>query len=115
MPITSSYLFVVRMDVEPQKEDLFNEVYDQEHIPYLMEVDGVIAVSRAKAEEFQMAIAGRIDTKPAASPAYLAIYEIESPDVIKSPAWAAAVEKGRWADEVRPFTTNRDHAMYRLR
>lgn len=115
MTIAASYLFVVSMDVEPAKEALFNEVYDQEHIPYLMEVPGVVAVSRAKAEEFQMAIAGTIEFKPAAKPAYIALYEIENPDVIKSEAWALAVEKGRWADEVRPFTTNRQHGLYRLR
>ena len=32
MPITSKYLFVASMDVDPDKEDLFNEVYDTEHI-----------------------------------------------------------------------------------
>ena len=31
MPITSKYLFVASMDVDPDKEDLFNEVYDTEH------------------------------------------------------------------------------------
>ena len=30
MPITSKYLFVASMDVDPDKEDLFNEVYDTE-------------------------------------------------------------------------------------
>jgi hypothetical protein len=28
MPITTKYLFVASMDVDPDKEDLFNEVYD---------------------------------------------------------------------------------------
>lgn len=115
MSIASRYLFVVSMDVTPEKEDLFNEVYDHEHIPYLMEVPGVLAVSRAKAEAFRMAMAGRIDDKPAGSPAYLAIYEIESPDVLASDAWATAVEKGRWGAEVRPHTSNRHHAVYRVR
>ena len=43
MPITSKYLFVVSMDVDPDKEDLFNEVYDTEHIPNLSKVPGVQA------------------------------------------------------------------------
>ena len=29
-----TYLFIVSMDVEPEKEALFNEVYDEEHVPY---------------------------------------------------------------------------------
>ena len=32
--VQTKYLFTARMDVEPEKEDLFNEVYDEEHIPY---------------------------------------------------------------------------------
>ena len=49
MPITSKYLFVASMDVDPDKEDLFNEVYDTEHIPNLLKVPGVYAVTRIKA------------------------------------------------------------------
>ena len=35
MPLKEKYLFIVSMDVSPEKEDLFNEVYDTEHVPYL--------------------------------------------------------------------------------
>ena len=35
MAIKSNYLFVVSMDVDPDKEALFNEVYDTEHVPNL--------------------------------------------------------------------------------
>jgi hypothetical protein len=38
MPIKSRYLFVVFMDVDPDKEALFNEVYDTEHVPSLLQV-----------------------------------------------------------------------------
>lgn len=115
MSSAARYVFVVSMDVAPDKEDLFNEVYDTEHVPYLMAVPGVLGVRRAKAETFRVAMAGRVDDKSAASPAYIALYELESADVIASDAWAAAVEKGRWAEAVRPHTSNRQHAIYRLR
>ena len=36
MSISAKYLFIVSMDVEPSKESLFNEVYDEEHVPSLM-------------------------------------------------------------------------------
>ena len=42
MPISSKYLFVVNMDVDADKEALFNEVYDTEHIPNLLKVPGEI-------------------------------------------------------------------------
>ena len=41
MTINSKYIFVVSMDVDPDKEALFNEVYDTEHIPNLLQVPGV--------------------------------------------------------------------------
>ena len=47
MPFESNYVFVVGMDVDPDKEDLFNEVYDTEHIPDLLKVPGVVSVSRS--------------------------------------------------------------------
>lgn len=115
MPMSAKYAFVVSMDVDPAHEDLFNEVYDTEHVPYLLEVEGVHAVSRMKGEAFQMAMAGQMNEKPAPSPVYTAIYEIDSPEVLSSDAWAEAVERGRWGPDVRPHTTNRSHALYKVR
>lgn len=108
------YLFVVSMDVAPEKEALFNEVYDQEHVPFLLKVPGVRKVTRAKSTAFAVAIGGERKEAAAASPSYVALYEVESPDVLASPEWAAAVEQGRWPGEVRPHTTNRSHACYEV-
>ena len=33
---------------------------------------------------------------------------------VSSDAWAEASEKGRWAEEVRPYTHNRHHAMHEI-
>ena len=54
----SKYLFIVSMNVKSEYEDLFNEVYDDEHVPYLLEVPGVNKVTRGKGEPFQFSIAG---------------------------------------------------------
>jgi hypothetical protein len=115
MPIQTRYLFVVSMDVDPAHEDLFNEVYDTEHVPYLLEVDGVHAVTRAKGEPFRVAIGGEVRSVLAPSPIYTALYEIDGPEVLESAGWAEAVERGRWGPRVRPHTTNRHHALYRIR
>ena len=114
MAIESRYLFIVSMDVDPEHEGLFNEVYDREHIPYLMQVPGVRAVSRLKGEPFAVAIGGKVKQMPAPSPAYTALYEIDGPEVLTSPEWSAAVEKGRWPTEVRQHTSNRRHALMRV-
>lgn len=115
MPIKTQYIFIASMDVDPAKEALFNEVYDQEHIPFLMKVPGVIAVTRAVTEPVTLAIAGERKTIVIENePRHSAIYEIESPDVLVSDAWAQAVEKGRWPAEVRPYTKNRRHVLKRV-
>ena len=114
MPISSKYLLIAAMDVTPEHEDLFNEVYDSEHIPYLLKVPGVRAVTRMKGEPFAFAIAGAVKKMPAAGPIHTAIYEIDGPEVLTSAAWAEAVERGRWATEVRPHTRNRSHHVFRI-
>jgi hypothetical protein len=115
MPIGSKYLFVASMDVDPAKEDVFNEVYDTEHIPNLMKVPGVRAVARLQGEPFAISLGGEEKKVAHDGPRYSAIYEIDSPEVLVSPAWAKAVEAGRWPSEVRPYTRNRRHALYKLR
>ena len=114
MPIQTRYLFSAAMSVRPDKEALFNEVYDTEHVPSLLGVPGVIAVARFKSEPVTMMLGGERKTIVIESePAYNAFYEIESPAVLTSDAWAKAVEEGRWAEQVRPYTTNRRHVIYR--
>jgi hypothetical protein len=114
MPIGTKWVFMASMDVAPEKEALFNEVYDQEHIPNLMAVPGVLAVTRVKSEPFAMAIGGERKMMDAASPSYTAIYELESPGVLANEAWARAVEAGRWPREVRPFTSQRRHVLAKV-
>ena len=115
MPITSRYLFSASMDVQPDKEDVFNEVYDTEHVPLLEQVPGVISIARLKTEELTMVLGGQKQTIVVeGEPRYSAVYEIESPEVLTSDAWAEAVDQGRWPGEVRPYTTNRRHVLRRL-
>ena len=107
MADTGNYLFIASMDVAADVEELFNEVYDQEHVPALMQVPGVVSVMRYQNRPFAMAMAGterRIE--PKGEPRYVAVYEIESPDVLLSAEWAKAVEAGRWPAEIRPHTSN---------
>jgi hypothetical protein len=114
MPIGAKYVLMVSMDVAPEKEDLFNEIYDKDHIPNLLAVPGVLSVTRVKSEPFSMTIGGERKDMPVTSPRYTAIYELESPEVLVSNAWGRAVEAGRWPGEVRPFTTNRRHALSKV-
>jgi len=112
MPIQTRYLFSAAMDVEPSKEALFNEVYDNEHVPLILTVPGVIAAVRFKRQPVTLIIGGEKKTIVMENePRYDALYELESPDVLLSPAWAKAVDQGRWPGDVRPYTKNRRHVM----
>lgn len=62
MPIHSRYLFSAAMDVDPSHERLFNEVYDREHVPSLLTVPGVVAVSRYELQPLTMSIGGQLKT-----------------------------------------------------
>jgi len=114
MPIQTRYLFSAAMDVEPAKDALFNEVYDGEHVPLILKVPGVIAAARFKKQELTMILGGERKTIVIENePAYNALYEVESPEVLTSDAWAKAVDQGRWPGQVRPYTKNRRHVLYR--
>ena len=113
MPLTTRYLFSAAMDVEPQKDSLFHEVYDTEHVPMLLKVPGVISVARFKKQDVTLIIGGERKTVVVeGEPTYNALYEIESPEVLVSEAWGKAVDQGRWAGQVRPYTKNRRHVLY---
>ena len=116
MPLNAKYLFIVSMDVAPNYEDLFNEVYDTEHVPNICKVPGVNAAYRLKLEEGVPLSKGSQEGGKATEkvPRYMAIYELDSPDLPGSDAWRAEAEKGRWPGEVRPRTFNRRHELRRV-
>ena len=113
MPLHTRYLFSAAMDVDPSRDALLHEVYEKEHIPALLEVPGVVSAARFKVRELTLMIGGERKTIVVeGEPRYNAFYELESPEVLVTSAWAGAVERGRWPTEVRPFTRNRRHLLY---
>lgn len=115
MPINAKYVFIVSMDVAPEKESLFNEVYDREHIPNILKVPGVRSATRLRTELASFTLGGQTKQLTGeGAPRYTAIYELDSPDVLSSPAWAEAAELGRWPTEVRPHTSNRHHILRKV-
>ena len=114
MAITSKYIFAASMDVVPDKEALFNEIYDIEHVPNLLSVPGVLAAARFRGEAFALSIGGEQKWITHGNPRYTAIYEIDNPEVLISRAWAVAGEAGRWPGQVRPHTRNRRLALYKV-
>jgi hypothetical protein len=115
MPIATRYLFIVSMDIAREREALFNEIYDNEHIPNLLKVPGVRSATRLRTESAPVDLGGEVKTLTGdGAPRYMAIYEIDSPEVLTSAEWARAVQLGRWPSEVRPFTSNRNHVLRKV-
>ena len=92
------YIFWVLMDVECHKEDLFNELYDSEHVPLLLKLPGCVNVVRYR-------------TEAAGEPRYLAAYEVERTDLPMSTTWNDTSDIGRWKPEVRPYTYNKRYIV----
>ncbi len=88
------YMFWVMMDVEPHREALFNDLYDNEHLPLLLKLDGCVNAVRYR-------------TKAAGEPRYLCAYEVARVDLPMSKLWNETSDIGRWKPEVRPYTYNK--------
>ena len=56
----SKYLFIASMDVDPDREAVFNDVYNTEHCPLLNQVPGVQAVTRYETQRLIMAMGGEV-------------------------------------------------------
>ena len=80
------------MDVEHHREELFNQLYDTEHVPLLLKLPGCVNVARYR-------------TETRGEPRYLAAYEVDRPDLPMSQPWNYTSDIGRWKPEVRPYTT----------
>ena len=110
-----NYLFIASMDVEVDKENLFNEVYDEEHVPTLLSVPGVVSIFRTIKKELVLSMGGINQSIVFEDePKYSAFYEITDPKVLISPEWAQGIEAGRWPTEVRPYTLNRRHILRKI-
>ena len=114
MPIKGKWIFTASMDIDPDKEALFNEVYDTEHVPHLLKVPGVVSIARAEADTLRVTMGGETKTAEPTGPRYSCIVELDSPDVLTSEAWSKAVDAGRWPSQVRPFTRNRHHTLHKV-
>jgi len=92
------YVFWVMMDVEPHREALFNDLYDNEHLPLLLKLPGSVNAVRYR-------------TAAAGEPRYLCAYEVERTDLPMSKLWNDTSDVGRWKPEVRPYTYNKHYLV----
>ena len=48
------YIYLVQLDIPEEHEDDFNRIYDEEHIPLILEVPGVEKCTRYKMESCEV-------------------------------------------------------------
>lgn len=77
-PAEAGGLLMFATNVAPGAEAEFNAWYDEEHIPRLLQVTGVLSARRFRTHE--------------GAPGYVALYHLSSPAVSLSRAWTEAVE-----------------------
>ena len=85
-------LLVNAMNVVPEHEAEFNKWYDEEHIPALAAVPGVLCARRFRATT--------------SNRRYVALYHLEAPEVQATQAWKSAADS-EWTRRIRPHF--RDH------
>lgn len=75
-PAEAGGLCISAMEVDPAIDDEFNEWYNEEHMPLMDAVPGMLAARRFRA------VSGL--------PRYVAVYHLESPEVYKERSWYEA-------------------------
>src|SRR5262245_36969241 len=80
---TSQGLLLVMADIDQAIEHDFNQWYEQEHLAERMAMPGFLRARRFKVVE--------------GSPKYLALYDLESPDVLKSADYQHVIGAGKSA------------------
>ena len=99
----ADYIYLVQMDIPENLEDEFNRIYDTQHVPNITKAPGVHGCTRFKLESADVDGVAR----------YAAVYDIDSPGVPESDGWKAESDKGDWASQIRPHTSNRTHIIYK--
>jgi hypothetical protein len=92
-------LLIIKTDVDLEMEEEFNRWYNEEHIPNLLNVPGVLSAKRGL----------NLDK----GPKYIAVYEHENIDVQKSHAYKQAIETD-WTRRIRPHLRNVTREIYQL-
>jgi hypothetical protein len=79
-------LFVSIGDIPDEHAEEFNRWYDEEHVPLISKVPGVLRARRF--------------VDPAGKPRYVALYDLAGPEVRQHPDWAPAVNT-EWTKRIR--------------
>ena len=91
------FCMMITFEIAPEDEAEFNDIYDNDHIPNILKLKGVIEVIRFKDEvpnEKGLLV-------------YSALYLLAQKNLHQTPEWKAVSDLGRWAPVIRPKVKSR--------
>ena len=91
------YCMTITFEIAPEDEAEFNDIYDNDHIPTIMKLDGVKEVLRFK----------DADPNEKGFLVYTAVYFMTKVDLHLTPEWKALSDTGRWMPVIRPKVKSR--------
>lgn len=89
-------LFISAGDIPPAHETEFNRWYDEEHVPLIAKVPGVLRARRF--------------FDPAGKPRYVALYDLAGPEVRNHPDWQVAISTP-WTRRIREYQAGVDRLV----
>jgi hypothetical protein len=89
-------LFISLGDIPAEHEAEFNRWYDEEHVPLITKVPGVLRARRF--------------FDPAGKPRYVALYDLTGPEVRDHPDWKVATTTP-WTQRIRGYQTGVDRLV----
>lgn len=92
-------LLLVMIDIDPAYEEEFNRWYKEEHFPERVSCPGFLSARRYVVVE--------------GGPKYLALYELENPEVLDGPGYAKLLPPSEWTKSISEHFTSRVRAVYR--
>lgn len=95
-PEEAGGLCISAMEVDPAIEEEFNEWYNEEHMPLMDAVPGILSARRFRA------VGGL--------PRYVAVYHLQSPDVYKERSWYEA-NQTPWIRRIHRFRLRTLHMI----
>ena len=93
----AAYCMIITFEIAPEDEAEFNDIYDNDHIPNILELDGVLEVIRFR------------DAAPNDKGflVYSALYMFTRENLHETPEFTALSNLGRWAPVIRPKVKSR--------
>ena len=91
------FCMMITFEIAPEDEAEFNDIYDNDHIPNILKLEGVLEIIRFR------------DAAPNEKGylVYSAIYFLAKENLHLTPEWTALSDLGRWAPVIRPKVKSR--------